>query len=62
MPGVKDLWSYGETGFHSLSAAVVKERYYRESMASAFRILGEGQLSAHQVSTPYRPKRGLTRF
>ncbi len=45
MPGVRDLWSYGETGFHSLSAAVVKERYYRESMASAFRILGEGQLS-----------------
>lgn len=45
MPGVKSLWSYGETGFHSLSAAVVKERYYRESMASAFRILGEGQLA-----------------
>jgi UbiD family decarboxylase len=45
MPGVKDLWSYGETGFHSLSAAVVKERFYRECMHSAFRILGEGQLS-----------------
>jgi len=45
MPGVKKLWSYGETGFHSLSAAVVKERYYRECMTSAFRILGEGQLS-----------------
>lgn len=45
MPGVKDLWSYGETGFHSLSAAVVHERYHRECMASAFRILGEGQLS-----------------
>jgi len=45
MPGVKDLWSYGETGFHALSAAVVKERYYRECMTSAFRILGEGQLS-----------------
>ena len=45
MPGVKSLWSYGETGFHSLSAAVVRERYYRECMTSAFRILGEGQLS-----------------
>ncbi|MDF2576940.1 MAG: 4-hydroxybenzoate decarboxylase [Chlamydiales bacterium] len=45
MPGVKDLWSYGETGFHSLGAAIVRERYYRESMASAFRILGEGQLA-----------------
>ncbi len=45
MPGVVDLWSYGETGFHSLAAAVVRERYAREAMASAFRILGEGQLS-----------------
>jgi len=45
MPGVRDLWSYGETGYHSLSAAVVRERYKREAMVSAFRILGEGQLS-----------------
>jgi UbiD family decarboxylase len=45
MPGVEDLWSYGETGYHSLAAAVVKERYKREAMASAFRVLGEGQLS-----------------
>lgn len=45
MPSVRDLWSYGETGYHSLSAAVVQERYGREAMQSAFRILGEGQLS-----------------
>jgi 4-hydroxybenzoate decarboxylase subunit C len=45
MPGVLRLWSYGETGYHSLAAAVVRERYRREAMASAFRILGEGQLS-----------------
>lgn len=45
MPAIKDLWSYGETGYHSLSAACVQERYKREAMASAFRILGEGQLS-----------------
>ena len=45
MPAVQQLWSYGETGYHSLAAAVVKQRYTRESMASAFRILGEGQLS-----------------
>lgn len=45
MPSVKALWSYGETGYHSLSAAVVQERYRREAMSSAFRILGEGQLS-----------------
>jgi 3-polyprenyl-4-hydroxybenzoate decarboxylase len=45
MPGVVDIWSYGETGYHSLAAAVVRDRYKREAMASAFRILGEGQLS-----------------
>ena len=45
MPGVVSLWSYGETGYHSLAAAVVKQRYGREALASAFRILGEGQLS-----------------
>ena len=45
MPAVTSLWSYGETGYHSLAAAVVKQRYKREAMASAFRILGEGQLS-----------------
>ncbi|ANM32224.1 4-hydroxybenzoate decarboxylase [Acidobacteria bacterium Mor1] len=45
MPAVEDLWSYGETGYHSLAGAVVKQRYKREAMTSAFRILGEGQLS-----------------
>jgi UbiD family decarboxylase len=45
MPGVRDLWSYGETGFHSLAAAVVQERYSREALVHAFRILGEGQLA-----------------
>ncbi|MBA2379673.1 MAG: UbiD family decarboxylase [Blastocatellia bacterium] len=45
MPAVRDLWSYGETGFHSLAAAVVRERYGREALSAGFRILGEGQLS-----------------
>ena len=45
MPGVRSVWSYGETGYHSLAGAVVRDRYQREAMASAFRILGEGQLS-----------------
>jgi len=45
MPSVRDLWTYGETGFHSLCAAVVRERYAREALVSGFRILGEGQLS-----------------
>jgi 4-hydroxybenzoate decarboxylase subunit C len=45
MPAVRDLWSYGETGFHSLTAAVVRERYAREALSAGFRILGEGQLT-----------------
>ncbi len=45
MPGVKDLHSYGETGFHALAGAVLKERYTKESLSTVFRILGEGQLS-----------------
>jgi UbiD family decarboxylase len=45
MPAVRDLWAYGETGYHSLAGAVVRQRYGREALASAFRILGEGQLS-----------------
>ncbi|HWP34156.1 MAG TPA: UbiD family decarboxylase [Thermodesulfobacteriota bacterium] len=49
MPGVRDLWSYGDAGFHSLAAAVVAERYPREAMTSAFRILGEGQLALTKV-------------
>src|SRR5712672_413045 len=45
MPSVRDLWTYGDTGFHSLCAAVVRERYAREALVSGFRVLGEGQLS-----------------
>ncbi len=45
MPSVRKLWSYGETGFHALAAAVVRERYSREACAAAMRILGEGQLA-----------------
>lgn len=45
MPSVKDLWSYGETGYHALAGAVVEERFRREAMSAAFRILGEGQLA-----------------
>jgi UbiD family decarboxylase len=45
MPAVRDLWSYGQTGFHSLAAAVVKQRYARETLSTGFRILGEGQLT-----------------
>ena len=45
MPNVRQLWSYGETGYHALAGAEVVERHGREAMSAAFRILGEGQLA-----------------
>ena len=45
MTGVKQLKTFGETGFHCLAAARVADRYPREAFASGLRILGEGQLS-----------------
>jgi UbiD family decarboxylase len=51
MPAIKAIWSYGETGYHSLSSIQVEERYPREAMKFAFRILGEdgGQLALTKV-------------
>lgn len=62
MPQVIDLWSYGETGFHSLAAAVVQERYARESLGAAFRILGEGQLSLTKFLLLVDKRMDLTDF
>jgi UbiD family decarboxylase len=62
MPQVRDLWSYGETGFHSLAAAVVQERYARESLQSAFRILGEGQLALTKFLLLTDTPMDLTKF
>lgn len=62
MPQVIDLWSYGETGFHSLAAAVVQERYARESLGAAFRILGEGQLSLTKFLLLVDKRMDLTNF
>lgn len=45
MPNVRDLWSYGECGYHSLASCVLAVRYEREALSAAFRILGEGQLA-----------------
>ncbi|MDH5299231.1 MAG: UbiD family decarboxylase, partial [Desulfobulbaceae bacterium] len=45
MSGVRQLKTFGETGFHCLAAARVTDRYPREAFASGLRILGEGQLS-----------------
>jgi 3-polyprenyl-4-hydroxybenzoate decarboxylase len=45
MKGVVDVFAYEESGVHSLAGAVVKERYGKEALTLALRILGEGQLS-----------------
>ena len=45
MNGVRELKTFGDTGFHCLAAARVRDRYPREAFASGLRILGEGQLS-----------------
>jgi 4-hydroxybenzoate decarboxylase subunit C len=62
MPSVVGLWSYGDTGFHSLAAAVVKDRYGREAMTSAFRILGEGQLALTKFLLVTDARRDLRDF
>ena len=62
MPSVVDLWSYGDTGFHSLAAAVVRDRYRREAMSSAFRILGEGQLALTKFLLVTDTRRDLRDF
>lgn len=49
MPQVKQVWAYEESGVHSLAGAVVKDRYPREALTTALRILGEGQLSLSKV-------------
>jgi UbiD family decarboxylase len=62
MPQVESLWSYGETGYHSLAAAVVRQRYKREAMSAAFRILGEGQLALTKFLLVLDQRRDLRDF
>jgi UbiD family decarboxylase len=45
MKGVRELKTFGETGFHCLAAVRVADRYPREAFACGLRVLGEGQLS-----------------
>jgi UbiD family decarboxylase len=49
MPQVHEVWAYEESGVHSLAGAVVQNRYPREALTTALRILGEGQLSLSKV-------------
>jgi len=45
MPTIRELWSYPEAGFHTLTGAIIDERYEKEALKTAFKILSEGQLS-----------------
>lgn len=49
VPSVQDLYTYPETGFHPLAAARVTERYEKEALSIALRLLGEGQLALTKV-------------
>lgn len=62
MPGLKAMWTYAEAGFHTLCAAVVRESYFREALAHAFRILGEGQLSLTKILLITNVEQDLTDF
>lgn len=44
-PEIADLWAYYEAGFHNLLVVSVKERYGREGIKTALKVLGEGQLA-----------------
>ncbi len=45
MNGVREIWAYAESGVHALAGAIVRESYYKEGLAHALRIMGEGQLT-----------------
>ncbi len=49
MPGLDDVWSYPESGFHPLAVLSAKERYPREALKYAMWALGQGQLSLTKV-------------
>jgi 3-polyprenyl-4-hydroxybenzoate decarboxylase len=45
MPDVVDVWAYSEAGVHTLTGAVVKNRYAREALTAALKIISQGQLA-----------------
>jgi 3-polyprenyl-4-hydroxybenzoate decarboxylase len=44
-PEVRDAWAHYETGFHALLTVSMRPRYAKESLKSAFSLLGEGQVA-----------------
>lgn len=45
MPDVVAVWAYSEAGVHTLTGAVVKNRYPREALTTALKIISQGQLA-----------------
>jgi 4-hydroxy-3-polyprenylbenzoate decarboxylase len=44
-PEVRDAWAWYETGFHALLTVSMRPRYEKESLKTAFSLLGEGQIA-----------------
>jgi 4-hydroxybenzoate decarboxylase subunit C len=49
MPNLAEVYAYPEAGFHSVAAIRIKERYEKEALQLALRVLGEGQLSLSKI-------------
>lgn len=48
-PEVRDAWAHYETGFHALLTVSMRPRYEKESLKTAFSLLGEGQVALTKV-------------
>lgn len=48
-PEVADAWAHFETGFHALMTVSMRPRYEKESLKTAFSLLGEGQVALTKV-------------
>ena len=53
-PEVRDAWAHYETGFHALFTVSMRPRYEKESLKTAFSILGEGQVALTKVCVVVR--------
>ncbi|MEM7246590.1 MAG: UbiD family decarboxylase [Acidobacteriota bacterium] len=48
-PEIRDAWAFYEAGFHALFAVSMRTRYEKESLKTAFSLLGEGQVSLTKI-------------
>ncbi len=61
-PEVRELWAYGEGGFHTLLVASLESRYAKEGVKTALGLLGTGQLSLTKVVVLVGPGTGARDF